>query len=78
MAVDLPGAAQLFQQACSSRPVETGALEHRNPVWQAQGLLVSVAQRPRSISLPIRSQLRCWKPANWFGSRPPTASLAIS
>ena len=31
-----------------------------------------------SMSRPIRSLLRCWKPASWFGSRPPTARRARS
>lgn len=34
--------------------------------------------RPRSMSRPIRSALRCWKPASWLGSSPPTARRAIS
>ena len=36
------------------------------------------AQSPRFINSPIRSQLRCWKPASSLGSKPPTESLAIS
>ena len=39
---------------------------------------VKSAQRPRSISRPITSALRCWKPASSLGSRPPTARRASS